>query len=150
MTASAPRTIAFAIGGPITRADLSGLCERVCALLQRSGADVAICDVGGVEPDAVTVDALARLQLAAAATRVSGAAAQRVGASCATCSRSWGCATSFRNEAGYDSTRGGSPKSGNSASVPRKNVNSTIRPREISSTWSAQGSKPSPVSLGLY
>jgi ABC-type transporter Mla MlaB component len=34
-------------------------------LLGESGADVALCDVTGVEPDAVTVDALARLQLAA-------------------------------------------------------------------------------------
>ena len=64
MTASAPSTIAFAIGGPIARADLPGLCERVCALLEGSGAEVALCDVRGVDPDAVTVDALARLQLA--------------------------------------------------------------------------------------
>ena len=30
-----------------------------------TGADVAVCDVAGVAADAVTVDALARLQLAA-------------------------------------------------------------------------------------
>jgi ABC-type transporter Mla MlaB component len=36
----------------------------VCALLGR-GADVAYVDVTGVEPDAVCVDALARLQLGA-------------------------------------------------------------------------------------
>ena len=65
MTASAPQTIAFAVRGPIARADLPGLCERICGLLERSGADVAVCDVRGVDPDAVTVDALARLQLAA-------------------------------------------------------------------------------------
>jgi ABC-type transporter Mla MlaB component len=65
MVAPAPQTIAFAIGGPITRTDLPELCERVCALLERSGADVALCDVSGVDPDAVTIDALARLQLAA-------------------------------------------------------------------------------------
>ena len=65
MTASAPRTIAFAIRGPITRADLPGLCSRVCAVLRVTGADVALCDVATVEPDAVTVDALARLQLGA-------------------------------------------------------------------------------------
>jgi ABC-type transporter Mla MlaB component len=65
MAASAPQTVAFAIRGPIERADLPGLCERVCALLELSGADVAVCDVRGVEPDAVTADALARLQLAA-------------------------------------------------------------------------------------
>jgi ABC-type transporter Mla MlaB component len=65
MAAPAPQTIAFAVEGPIARADLPGLCERVCGLLERSGADVALCDVSGVEPDAVTIDALARLQLAA-------------------------------------------------------------------------------------
>ena len=65
MTASASQTVAFAIGGPIARTDLPGLCDRVCALLKKSDAEVAICDVRGVDPDAVTVDALARLQLAA-------------------------------------------------------------------------------------
>jgi len=65
MAADAPRTIAFAIDGPIARADLPGLCNRVCALLAESRAEVALCDVRRVAPDAVTVDALARLQLAA-------------------------------------------------------------------------------------
>jgi ABC-type transporter Mla MlaB component len=65
MAARAPQTIVFAVGGPIAHADLPGLCERLCALLKRSGANVAVCDVSGVEPDAVTIDALARLQLAA-------------------------------------------------------------------------------------
>jgi ABC-type transporter Mla MlaB component len=60
-----PQTVDFAVHGPITRADLPGLCERICALLDTSGADVAVCDARGVDPDAVTVDALARLQLAA-------------------------------------------------------------------------------------
>ena len=55
----------FAIWGPIARDDMPGLCDRVCALLSQSDADVARCDVGGIEADAVTVDALARLQLAA-------------------------------------------------------------------------------------
>jgi len=65
MAASVPQTVAFAIRGPVERTDLPGLCERVCSLLEVSGADVAVCDVHGVEPDAVTADALARLQLAA-------------------------------------------------------------------------------------
>jgi ABC-type transporter Mla MlaB component len=65
MAFSAPQTVAFAISGQIARTDLAGLCERVCGLLERNGADVALCDVTGVHPDAVTVDALARLQLAA-------------------------------------------------------------------------------------
>jgi len=65
MTALPGQTIAFAITGPICRADLPGLCTRVCGLLETSRPTVALCDVRGVEPDAVTVDALARLQLAA-------------------------------------------------------------------------------------
>ena len=65
MAAPAPQPVAFAIRGPIARADLPGLCARVCALLEGNDADVVVCDVHGVEPDAVTVDALARLQLAA-------------------------------------------------------------------------------------
>ncbi len=65
MGASAPQTVDFAIRGPIARDDLPGLCDRVCALLERSGAGIALCDVAGIDPDAVTVDALARLQLAA-------------------------------------------------------------------------------------
>jgi ABC-type transporter Mla MlaB component len=65
MAASAPQTVAFGIHGPIERTDLPGLCQRVCSLLELSGAGIAICDVQGIEPDAVTADALARLQLAA-------------------------------------------------------------------------------------
>jgi ABC-type transporter Mla MlaB component len=57
--------VAFAIRGPIARADLPGLCDRVCGILGPRSAAVALCDVTGVDPDAVTVDALARLQLAA-------------------------------------------------------------------------------------
>ena len=65
MTTTGPCAIAFTIHGPIARSDLPGLCDRVCALLQESRPKVAFCEVGGIEPDAVTVDALARLQLAA-------------------------------------------------------------------------------------
>jgi ABC-type transporter Mla MlaB component len=64
MATSGPQPVAFTIRGPITRADLPGLCDRVRGLAE-SGADVVVCDVCGVDPDAVTVDALARLQLAA-------------------------------------------------------------------------------------
>jgi ABC-type transporter Mla MlaB component len=59
------KTVAFSIRGPVSRADLPGLTRRVRALLDGSGARVALCDVRGVEPDAVTVDALCRLQVAA-------------------------------------------------------------------------------------
>jgi len=66
MASSAPHAIAFAIRGPISRADLPGLCERVCGVLEQSGqTGIALCDVRGIDPDCVTVDALARLQLAA-------------------------------------------------------------------------------------
>jgi ABC-type transporter Mla MlaB component len=64
MTAPASH-IAFAISGPIARADLAALCTRVCALMEGSGSPLALCDVRTVAADAVTVDALARLQLAA-------------------------------------------------------------------------------------
>ena len=61
-----PGTIALVIAGPIAPADVSGLCERVHALLERSEADLVVCDVRSiVRPDAATVDALARLQLTA-------------------------------------------------------------------------------------
>jgi ABC-type transporter Mla MlaB component len=63
MATHAPRTIDFAVRGPIARADLPGLYDRVCALLPAD--TLAYCDVSSVPADAVTVDALARLQLAA-------------------------------------------------------------------------------------
>ena len=64
MPTPGPHEVAFAISGPIDRSDLPGLCNRVCTLLTGNNG-VVLCDVRGVEPDAVTVDALARLQLAA-------------------------------------------------------------------------------------
>ena len=57
--------VAFALAGPVARADVAALCDRVSVLLERSGANVALCEVGRLAPDAVTLDALARLQLAA-------------------------------------------------------------------------------------
>ena len=65
MASRAPHAIVFAIRGPIERNDLPGLCDRVCGLLSEKRPEVALCDVAGVDPDCVTVDALARLQLAA-------------------------------------------------------------------------------------
>ena len=64
MPTAGSHEVAFRISGPITREDLPGLCARVCALLPGAGS-VVRCDVAGVEPDAVAVDAVARLQLAA-------------------------------------------------------------------------------------
>lgn len=58
--------IVVALVGPITPADVPALWERVRDLLAGSPADLVLCDVAAlVAPDAVTVDALARLQLTA-------------------------------------------------------------------------------------
>ncbi len=65
MAAPAAQTIAFSVSGPIARSDMAGLGDRICALLRTHRPTVALCDVSGVEPDAVTIEALARLQLAA-------------------------------------------------------------------------------------
>jgi ABC-type transporter Mla MlaB component len=65
MGLSTPHTVAFSIHGPIERSDLPGLSDRVCAMLRERGPAVVLCRVDGVVHDAVTVDALARLQLAA-------------------------------------------------------------------------------------
>jgi ABC-type transporter Mla MlaB component len=65
MALEAPRTLELSVHGPIARSDLPGLAARVCTLLEASAAEIAVCDVRDVEPDAVTVDALARLQVAA-------------------------------------------------------------------------------------
>jgi ABC-type transporter Mla MlaB component len=58
-------SIAFTINGPVARADLVGLCNRVCALLERTRPREVYADVRAANADLVTVDALARLQLAA-------------------------------------------------------------------------------------
>jgi len=65
MPTSGRPEVTFAIRGPISRADLPGLCDRVCTLMAAREAAVVCCDVAGVGVDAATVDALARLQLAA-------------------------------------------------------------------------------------
>jgi ABC-type transporter Mla MlaB component len=65
MAAPEAQTITFALSAPMARTDLQPLCDCVCRLVERTGADVALCDVSRLDPSAVTVDALARLQLAA-------------------------------------------------------------------------------------
>src|SRR2546423_8115859 len=55
-------SITILISGPIAPTDLPGLYRRVCALFEQCDAAVAVCDVDGITADAVTVDALARLQ----------------------------------------------------------------------------------------
>ena len=51
---------------PIVQADIPGLCEGIGAILQAYDAGPLVFDVGAItDPDAVTVEALARLQLTA-------------------------------------------------------------------------------------
>jgi len=52
------------IGRPLAPDHIPGICDRACRLLEDSDDGVLRCDVGAlVEPDAVDVDALARVQL---------------------------------------------------------------------------------------
>lgn len=54
------------VRGLIAPQDIPALCRRARVLLERSDAELVICDVGAlVEPDAVTVEALARVRLTA-------------------------------------------------------------------------------------
>ncbi len=63
--AASSRSASLTIGGPLERADLPGLFDRTCALLAANDVDVLRCEVAAVAPDAVALDALARLALAA-------------------------------------------------------------------------------------
>jgi hypothetical protein len=65
MPSARPTTVAFAVAGPIARADIPALCRRVAMLLETSGADIALCDVTELPANAAAVDAVARIQLAA-------------------------------------------------------------------------------------
>ncbi|MDT9699979.1 STAS domain-containing protein [Streptomyces sp. P17] len=52
--------------GPVTKDQVTGLCDDVRALLEGSGPGVVVCDVAGLGPPGLgAVDLLARLQLAA-------------------------------------------------------------------------------------
>lgn len=54
------------VGGPIARPDVPGLCRRVRVVLEGTDAGLVVCDVGALaDADAVTVEALARMQLTA-------------------------------------------------------------------------------------
>jgi uncharacterized protein (DUF1684 family) len=66
MAALPGSTTVFTIRGPLGPTDLPGLCARLRDALATAAAEVAFCDVDDrVESDLLTVDALARLQLAA-------------------------------------------------------------------------------------
>ena len=52
--------------GPITSEGIPAICERARVLLEGCEAGRVACDVGAIaEPDVVTIDGLARLQLTA-------------------------------------------------------------------------------------
>lgn len=53
------------VRGPLRRSDLPELYARACAGLAAGGHRVLVLEVSGVAADAVAVDALARLALAA-------------------------------------------------------------------------------------
>ncbi|CAM5692770.1 STAS domain-containing protein [Streptomyces aurantiogriseus] len=56
----------LALAGPVTRDQVTGLCDDLRVLLERSGARVVVCDVAGLRPPGLmAVELLARLQLAA-------------------------------------------------------------------------------------
>ena len=58
--------VEFGLPGHIDRTEIPWLCRRLQILAVSLVAEPIVCDVGAVaEPDAVTVDALARLQLTA-------------------------------------------------------------------------------------
>jgi hypothetical protein len=65
MATSPPRTVTVSIGAPLEHAQLPELFERTCSLLEQEGVELLQCEVAGVEADAVAVDAVARLALAA-------------------------------------------------------------------------------------
>ncbi|MGC1211181.1 MAG: STAS domain-containing protein [Micromonospora sp.] len=57
--------IAFAVGPTLTRADIPALCGHLAEVLRGRDGGVVVCDVTGVHPDVVALDALARLSLTA-------------------------------------------------------------------------------------
>jgi ABC-type transporter Mla MlaB component len=53
------------IRGPLVRSDLPGLYRRTCTALAGCRGGLLVCNVRGVPPDAVAIEALARLALGA-------------------------------------------------------------------------------------
>src|SRR6185437_9202578 len=63
MAAERRRTVK--VPSPLSREQLPELLARACELLAPRGCELLLCEVGGVDADAVALDALARLALAA-------------------------------------------------------------------------------------
>jgi ABC-type transporter Mla MlaB component len=60
------RTVTMTVPSPLGRAELPALFARTCELLALDrGCELLLCEVGDIAADAVAVDALARLALAA-------------------------------------------------------------------------------------
>jgi ABC-type transporter Mla MlaB component len=64
MAAPVPTEISLALHGPLEPGDLSGLSQRLCHLIG-PGVRTVFLDVSVARADALTVDALAQLQLLA-------------------------------------------------------------------------------------
>ena len=61
-----PKTVVLVVEGPIGRPQLEALCRRARRRMEGSDADAVTCDLGALDQaDAVAVEALARLRLAA-------------------------------------------------------------------------------------
>jgi ABC-type transporter Mla MlaB component len=59
-------TVTVTVPSPLARAELPVLFARTCELLALGrGCELLLCEVDGIDADAVAVDALARLALAA-------------------------------------------------------------------------------------
>jgi anti-anti-sigma regulatory factor len=56
--------VVLVLGGRLDPAAMSGFCARVEALIDQCKADVVLCDVNTVYPDAVALDLLGKLRLA--------------------------------------------------------------------------------------
>ncbi len=123
------------VRGPVLPQDVDRLCDRGRALVAGGEVDGdLVCDVRALtHPDAVAVDALARLRLTAGRSRrrlvLLHASAELVDLL-----DLMGLTDLLPAGAAQPSGVDGNPKSGNSAAVSRKNVNSTMRPSDSSST----------------
>ena len=107
-----PSGVEFGLPRHIDRTEIPWLCRRLQILAVSLAAEPIVCDVGAVaEPDAVTVDALARLQLTA---RRSGRefGIRHASSELEELLDLMGLATVIRAAPAQASRRGGRPKSG--------------------------------------
>ncbi|MCY7374044.1 MAG: STAS domain-containing protein [Spirochaetaceae bacterium] len=120
---------------PVTPQDVDGLCHRGRVLVEGGAVgDDLVCDVQALTcPDAVSLEALARLRLTV----------RRLGRRLVLLHAATelvelldlvGMTELIRPAPDQPSCVAGSPNSGNRVAVSRKNVNSTIRPSDTSST----------------